>query len=890
MSQSFQAAIAANSAAISARFEELASATPERVAVRTGDRTLTYANLNARANRIARMLLSVNPGVEPVGTLIEHGSSVIAVMLGVLKAGKIFVPLDPRQPSLRQRRTVDDCGLRLLVTDGKHLPAAKALVRPGLTVIDLDTADTLLEDRNLALTIEGNALACVLYTSGSTGAPKGVMQSHQSLIRRAQVLTELLQVTRQDRIAMLSECTVSQGISTALIALLNGGSLHPFDLRERGVGELAGWLTDNRISVVTCSPSVFRHFARTLTADLEFPHLRIIRLGSEQVHPHDLELFHRHFSKQCVLVSSLASTETGQIAAYVTRHGSEIPEVVPTGFPVNGSTVRILDDEGRVCSVGTAGEIAVLSSHLFSGYWGDEAGTAAAFVSVPGTTGGKFYRTGDLARHRPDGCLEYVGRKNLRVKLRGVRIELEEIERALCAHPSVLEAAIVVETDSRADQRLVAFIAPAKEPAPTSDGLRAHLRNMLPEQMVPSVFHFLPALPRTANGKISRAMLAAPDDAPAPVDSNSQPPLNVVETCLMHLWEELLDYRPIGITADFFELGGHSLLAARLSASIERAFGVKLPLSAFIGASTIKRQARLIQSHRIHAPWPSLVPIRAAGSKPPLFCAHMRDGEVLSYRDLARHLPPDQPLYGLQSRGLDGISPLNTRIEDMARDYVEEIRKFHPHGPYAICGWSFGGVVAFEVARQLEREGQSVALVALFDSVVPRSPRGSSAVLRKQVLRASVHASALLQRKDRLSQLRGKLQTTKRLLEAPLWRLLVRWHRRGGWLPRVLQNVEQTNRVSLRDYVPSAYGGRITLFHVVRQRRHDHCLKWRALAAGGLETHDVPGTHLNMLFEPHVRTLGESLSRALDEAWAGSILRNRRGLPSRQLKKEYVHE
>ncbi|RPI54160.1 MAG: alpha/beta fold hydrolase [Acidobacteria bacterium] len=248
----------------------------------------------------------------------------------------------------------------------------------------------------------------------------------------------------------------------------------------------------------------------------------------------------------------------------------------------------------------------------------------------------------------------------------------------------------------------------------------------------------------------------------------------------------------------------------------------------------------------------------------------MRDGDVLSYRDLARHLPSDLPLYGLQSRGLDGMSPINTRLEDMARDYVAEIRKLYPRGPYALCGWSFGGVVAFEVARQLEQQGQTVALLALFDSVVPRGARRSRDLLRREVARAPAHVNALLHGRNRLAYLQKKFRTARRLVEPPLWRILVLWHRRGGWLPRALQNVYHVNKVALREYVPREYGGRITLFKIVRRGQHDPCLGWQALAAGGLETHDVPGAHVDMVFEPHARTLAERLSRALDEAWAGA--------------------
>ena len=846
-------------------FEKQVSANPYRVAVDAGDRTWSYGELNEAANRIARTVKAASADADAVGVLIGQGVSIIAAMLGVLKAGKIFVPLDPRQPPARLLQILHDCQARVLVADTQSLKSVPP--RTSLQLVNVDELDVSLDGSDVELSIGSEALACLIYTSGSTGAPKGVMQTHRSLLHRIKALSDLLRVNRNDRIALLASCSVAQGVSTALQALLNGASLHPFDLRERGIGELAAWLIEERITVLVCSPSTLRHFTRTLTPRDEFPEIRVIRLGSEQVLPGDVELFRQHFKRRCVLVGSLASTEAGQVAAYVMDRDTEIDDVVPAGYPVAGTTVRIIGDDGRLCAVGEPGEIVVHSKFLFSGYWRDPGRTAAAFVGVAGAGDAKFYSTGDLAKWRPDGSLEYVGRKNLRVKIRGFRIELEEIERALRTHPSVLEAVVAVQRDSSEDQKLVAYVVSAPGTSPTPGDLRTHLRIGLPEQMVPSTFQLVAALPRTANGKICRTALPVPLDAPQVAQLHDSLPSDNVELCLLRIWEELLEQSPISVTANFFELGGHSLLAARLSTSIERAFGAKFPLSAFVEAATIEQQAQLIRNHRANVPWPSLVPIRASGSKPPLFCMHLREGDVLSYRDLARHLPSDQPLYGLQSRGLDGMSAIHTRIEDMARDYVAEIRNLYPRGPYAVCGWSFGGVVAFEVARQLEHHGEVVALLALFDSKIPPSVRRSRTLLAREVRRAPAHIRALLHGRDRLGYVRRKLLTARQLVEAQFWRRIALWHRRGGWLPRVLQNIDQANKVALRDYAPRVYGGRLTLFTVGR-RAPEFFSGWQALAAGGLETHQAPGNHVNMVFEPHVGTLAEMLASALSKAWA----------------------
>ena len=849
---------------ISARFEEQVAGNRDRLAIGAANRSLSYGALNEAANRVARAVLATAPHTDAVAVLIGHGASIIVAMLGVLKAGKIFVSLDTRQPPARMLQILDDCEAQLLITDEQSLPDAGALLRPGFPQINVDALVPALSSDDLGLSIRGEAPACLLYTSGSTGSPKGVVQTHGNLLHKTKALTDVLQVGQQDRLASLATCSVGFGMSSALLALLNGASLHPFDLRELGLGELARWLFAHEISVLSSTPSAFRHFSKTLTARDEFPALRAIRLAGEQIFPHDFELYRQHFPQGCVLVGGFASTETGPVTTYVMDHDSDITDSVPAGYPLDGTTVIILDDTGDVRPAGELGEIAVQSRFLSPGYWRDPDRTAAAFVDVPSAAGERLYRTGDLGTLGPDGCLEHRGRKDFRVKIRGFRVELEEIERSLCNHPLVLEAAVIASPDSTGVNRLTAYVVSPEGRSPTVNDLRAHLISTLPEQMVPAAFNFLPTLPRTASGKVHRVALSAPLATTSAIPVVDRPPLDALEVYLTNLWEDLLDQRPIGVTANFFELGGHSLLAARLSASIERTFGTKLPLATFFKAATIEQQAHLLRERPAQKEWPSLVPIHASGSKPPLFCVHLVDGNVLSYRDLARHLPPDQPLYGLQSRGLDGVSRINSRIEDMASDYVSEVRRSHPGGPYAICGWSFGGLVAFEMARQLELAGQSVALVAMFDTHVPGKLHigGPGSQPRRPAL---ARATTLLLRG------RDRLQTIGSLFEARLWRMLVLWHRHGGWLPRALQKVTHANRNALRDYVPQPYGGRVMLFKAAQhlsQRPRDLLFGWGPVAAGGVEIHEAPGHHLDMVFEPHARTLAEKLTRCLDKAWA----------------------
>jgi amino acid adenylation domain-containing protein len=837
-------------------FEEVAATNPDRLAVRTAERSLTYSQLNGCANRVARHLRAASSSPDAVAVLIGQSTSMTITMLGVFKAGKIFVPVDVRQPPARMRQILDDCQARIIVTDNANLPTASALLQPGVDLINVDDVDDTAAGTNLDLGVRGDALACVIYTSGSTGSPKGVVQTHESLLHRTNAFADALEVTREDRLSLLAMCSVAQGVSGTLQALLNGASLHPCDLRELGVNELAAWMKSHAITVLVCTPSTFRHFVKTLTPDDHFPHLRLIRFGSEQVLPNDFELYRQSFDRRCVLIGTLGSTEAGPIAIYRMDHDSAITDVVPAGYPLDGTVVKILDDNGQVCAAGEPGELVVHNRSMFHSYWGHSDLTSAAFVDVPNERV-KFYRTGDIARMRPDGCIEFLGRKNLRIKIRGFRVELEEIERALSAYPPVFEAAVVADTDRAGSVTLAAYVVPHAEFAVSADELRTHLRTVLPEHMVPATFELVSRLPRTASGKVHRASL--PARAAASVPAVSPAPRDAVEMCLINLWEELFDRRPIGVNEDFFALGGHSLLAARLSASIEQALGVKLPLATFITAATIARQAELIRTRRGHAAWASLVPMRTSGSNPPLFLIHPLYGNVLCYRDLVRYLPADQPVYGLQSRGLDGTSRLHTHIEDMARHYVREITKAFPRGPYAIGGWSFGGIVALEVTRQLRREGRAVAVLAIFDA--------HARPLRRLISRAPIFLKTLRGERSRLAYLSSRLPVARRRLHWALWRALLMWYRWGGWVPRGLRNVKAFNRSARLDYVPKSCGSHVALFRVQHENeRLDPTMGWAPLATS-LENHVIPGTHNDLVFEPHVQVLAGMLAASLDEAW-----------------------
>ena len=431
---------------IPARFEEQVAARPDAPAVVTDETTLSYRALNEAANRVARSIVARCTHSDSVAALMGQGASVIVAMIGVLKAGKIFVPLDSRQPPARIRQVINACGGQLILTDGQNLGAASALLHAGVQLLNIDSISRHGPSTNIGEPVGLHTPACLLHSSGSTGLPKAVVLTHSTMLNRVGVYTDLLRLTHRDRLTMLASCAVSQGLSSALHALLNGASLYPFDLREFGVGELANWLRIRNVTVYVSTASAFRHFARTLSPRDRFPSLRIIRLGSEEVLPRDVELYRRHFSRNCALMCALGSTEAGIVTINTMNHDTVIADTMPAGYPPDGVTVTIVDDDGRACPAGITGEITVESRFVADGYWHDPARTAAAFRTPPDAAGTRLYKTGDLGRLQPDGSVEFKGRKHLCVKIRGFRVELEEIERALSAHPLIEEAAVIAST------------------------------------------------------------------------------------------------------------------------------------------------------------------------------------------------------------------------------------------------------------------------------------------------------------------------------------------------------------------------------------------------------------------------------------------------------------
>ncbi|GAB2701750.1 non-ribosomal peptide synthetase [Kitasatospora kifunensis] len=743
-------------------FEAQAARTPLRAALRVAGYTYSYAELNARANRLARLLVEGGAGPERLVALaLPRSAELVVALLAVLKSGAAYLPIDPTHPAERIAYTLADAAPTLLLTTGEiraSLPAPAGgprvweLDRPELSTLltgapgadpaDPDLPDTPVRDSDLTdadrlADLSPGDAAYVIYTSGSTGRPKGVVVEHRSV---ADYLAWTCAAYPSARGAALVHSPISFDLTvTALFTpLVTGGCVHLAALEQNPLTGRA--LAEQPVTFLKATPS---HLPLLAALPDAFSPSGELLLGGEALTGSAVAAWRRAHPGVTLLNVYGPTEATVNCTQYRIPPGAELPEgPVPIGRPFANSRAYVLDARLRLAPTGVPGELYIAGESLARGYLGRPALTAERFVADPyGPPGARMYRTGDLASWHTDGNLRYLGRADDQVKLRGYRIELAEIEAVLTNHQHITAAAVVLREDRPGDQRLVAYFVPAGESSgePTGESigesigesevaaLRAHAERLLPEYMVPAAFVPLAALPLTGNGKLDRRALPAPEFT---AQSGSREPRTTLEKELCAAFAEALGLERVGIDDDFFALGGHSLLAARLIGRVRAAAGVELGIRALFEAPTVARLAARARAGANAAARPDddfapLLPLRQEGTLPPLFCVHPAAGIAWVYSGLLRELEPERPLYGLQARALTDPHAAPGTLAEMAADYLALIRQAQPHGPYHLLGWSFGGSVAHEIAVLLREQGESVALLALLDSYPTQGPRAA---------------------------------------------------------------------------------------------------------------------------------------------------------------------
>jgi len=579
------------------RFEKIVRLYPDRIAVKTPHQIVTYTELNAMANRLARAILAQQGNKpEPVGLLFENGATLIASILAVLKASKYFVLLDPTFPRERIADVLEDSQASLVASDQQNILLATELANSRCRLVKFEPNDCSISAEDLQIRIAPEAPAYITYTSGSTGQPKGVVQNHRGRLHHAMLFTNAYHICAHDRLGLLTSGTAS-AIANLFFAILNGAALLPFEVRTEGITRLSMWLLNSRISVCSISSPLFRKFCESLTGNERFHDLRLVRLSSEASYKTDIDLYKKYFPDNCLLANGLAPTETGLIRTYLMDHNTEITgNDVPVGYPVEDKELLLLDDEGNEVGFNQVGEIVVSSKYLSPGYWNRPDLTQTKFKPDPDGGEKRLYYSGDLGLMLSDGCLIHKGRKDFRVKVRGYGVELAEVEKLLHDHVDIRDVVVVARQNETGEARLVAYFTSNSRPGPSTSELRIFLRQELPDYMIPSSFVRLETLPLTVSGKVDRQSLPAPDSSRPELDTPYIEPGTPLEKELAKIWCEVLGVEQIGIHDNFFDLGGHSLRAMQLISRIRDGFQVEIPLLYIFEAPTLAALSRYMET------------------------------------------------------------------------------------------------------------------------------------------------------------------------------------------------------------------------------------------------------------------------------------------------------
>ncbi len=853
---------AALDASIPERFAGVARSSAGRTAIEWQGVAVGYAALDGRAGAVAAALTRAGTaGAGCVALLLPQGPDLIAAMLGVLEAGHAYVPLSPAMPRAASRERVARTEALAVLAGPAFVDAAREVAGTA-PVIVLDAGLGAAPTERVRPHVDPDALAYVYFTSGTTGPPRGVMDTHRNVLHNVMRYSNALGFTAADRMTVVQASTFSGVVSSIFGALLNGATLLPYDLAREGAGPpLARWMARARPTIFHAVPSIFRSLCME---GRTYPSVRIVRLEGDAALPRDVTLFRRHFGDDAVLAHGLGTTETGLCAQFLIGRDTPLPaDALPVGFATPDFEIAIIGADGSRVPAQTAGEIVVRSRYLAPGYWRDPEGTAAVF-SLEGPDGLRAWRSGDVGRLDAEGRLVHLGRRDHRIRMAGEWVDVTALERACAAIPGVAAAAITAMRDTAGEIVLGARLVSGPGARLTWDDVHVHLGRSLPDSVLPADLALIDALPLTAEGKLDRAALATLPARPLPRGVAITAPGSAAEVLLAAIWADLLAVPRIGVHDRFETLGGTSLDAARVLTEIERRIGVTLTMSDLAECRTIAALAARLDAPGARRSATLIRLTRGAGT--PLTCVHDLESDAFLFGPLALRLA-GRPVHALRFP-LDGpVADVPASLAALAARYLADARVVQPAGPWRLAGFCYGAVVALEMARQLAAAGETVERLALLNVTPFDLPSLVSArALRRFRTDGLARLTYLARKRDRWRWLGRRLARVARD-RAAAWRDA--GSLRSGTPGRMADADAARARLlyAFRSHVARPFTGRVLLAlaeETLPLYTDDPASAWRGLSQPAPEIFTVPHDGYAMLSEPEVGALAARLGPWLE--------------------------
>ncbi|NTV91794.1 MAG: amino acid adenylation domain-containing protein [Chlorobiaceae bacterium] len=869
-------------------FEQQAERTPDNIAVCCDAFQITFRELNERANHLAHLLMQRGVGPDiPVGLCLNRSAYLAVGILGILKAGGSYVPLDSQYPEERIIYMARDSGMRIAVTDAVSAHVLSFDREIDLVLLDkLESVESEHSYGNPGFRAGTENIAYIMYTSGTSGTPKGVMVPHRGVTNLAVSAVNNYALTSSDRVLQFFSVSFDGSVEEIFMTLAVGATLviRTFNAAI-SVTDFLSRLEKNEITVLDLPTAFWQELVHGVSiTGTKIPNsLRLVIIGGEQASVTAFQKWQKVCGGRVRTINTYGPTECSVVSVFSEPEkincSYDLNRGLPIGRPMDNTALYVVDEHFCRVPFGMPGELLIGGAGVAKGYLNLPELTEERFIDdvfqeiIPK---GRLYRTGDIVRSLSDGNLQFLGRRDNQVKIRGFRIEPGEIESVLDQHEMIKQSVVIDLKNDQGKTSLAAYFV-TERTAPSSSELRQYLAQKMPEYMVPSYYIPIRKIPLLPNGKIDRSALPVPDTVVEKKATYTEP-RDETEKTLVEIWQEVLGVHPIGITDDFFELGGHSLLAVRLCSQIQEKVNRKVTLSGLFQSLTIEKLSRRIKDEAWVSESSPAVCIQCVDSEkslPPLFFIHILGTGLKFCRPMVKYLPPELTVFGLSVHLHDKYPFEELTVEELAKRYVHEVRRIYPQGPFLFAGISFGGLVAFEMARQMSDDGEDIRMVALIDSILPgavHKMKGKERALAHREKFRSGGISYLIRKV--LERVWHEWFVMREKFIQGYSRILLQYYTlrdRVDQMPVSLYEfaARLQNDEAFLKYQPEIYAGSVTLFRS-QQRFYGVSLTldpqsgWGAFSSGGVEVIDCPGDHLGMLAEPHVETLARKLMQSIE--------------------------